>query len=73
MTLIKIKYLYDSELTIIPGPCAEHAGCTEYSVIPADPTQGRYVLHSAQPDVYTDALGLRMIELDAILRGRANQ
>ncbi len=67
MTMFKLDLF--GGLTIIPSPCTDHAGCTEYSVIPSDPTQCRYGLHSAGPNAPTDEL--RMEELDAILQSRS--
>lgn len=45
---------YFAGQTMIPGPCPEHADCKEWSVIPSDPTQSRFIVHSPKADVPTD-------------------
>jgi hypothetical protein len=57
-------------LTVIPGRCGVHPDCTEYSVVPDDPAERRYALHSAGPNAPTD--GLTMEELEALLQSQGN-
>jgi hypothetical protein len=61
------KLLYPLPLAIIPGTCREHEDCTEYSVIPDDPTKHRYELHSVDPSLDTSELTMEMLR--AILSG----
>jgi hypothetical protein len=57
--------------TVVLTSCDKHVGCTEYSVIPDDPTQSRYERHSATVNPKTDELSLE--ELQAILYGTTHQ
>src|ERR1700674_5516137 len=47
------KIGYPFKITVIPGQCSQHEGCTGYSVIPDNPNQHRYELHSAGPNIDT--------------------
>jgi hypothetical protein len=64
--MFKIGFPYPS--TIIPRPWTQHAGCTEYSVIPDDPNKDRYELHSAGPNIDRGEWTMEM--LAAIIKSR---
>jgi hypothetical protein len=64
------KLLFPFSVTIIPGICHKHAGCVEYSVIPDDPTQHRYELHSMDPNLDTGVVTMQILQ--AFLSGMEN-
>jgi hypothetical protein len=60
-TLRVISAPYPIEASVNRLLCLKHSRCVEYSVIPHDPTQPRYEIHSSVRDSREQGLTLQMV------------